>query len=331
MVLTRGFRPEYHQPVLELHRRQQNCTAYGKFGTKYNTGTAQGSGVPDTADFNSLLNAFGAFVALRRTCNVHTGEFYTPEEAYNKLGVYGGDDGFTADIDPHVYERAIADIGQSLTAEVVSRGESGVKFLSRVYSPEVWFGCADSVCDVPRQLSKLHVTVHLPPNVTPVMKLVEKARALFLSDKNTPYVGEFVSRVVEMAGALPSTDNLGIWNAEIAPEVHYPNEKGDWMIAYINEAMPSQAYFLFLEFLKSAKTVSDLLLPPLLVEPAPAKSEVPVVVDGDVVCTGSKAPLLVVENKSAPSTVITTAQKPGLKKRDRKRPKAVGAKAPVRS
>lgn len=173
------------------------------------------------------------------------------------------------------------------------RGETGIDFLARVYGPNVWFGDTSSCCDLPRQLSKLHVTVKLGNNVTPVDKLVEKARSYILTDQNTPIIGPFCARVLELLPAnhvtsvvpLRESDSLAIrsWFARYPAEVQYPNKDDGWMSEYLQRAMPELDTFRFHAWLDSCTCIEDLLTPPLLQDPRPMPTVKQPVVVGDVV------------------------------------------------
>jgi hypothetical protein len=283
LILMRAFHPSYHSQLLELHRSQYCLHGVGTFGTEYETDYTRCSGSPETAAFNSAANAFMAFLALRTTRR--NGAFLTPAQAYASLGIYGGDDGMTADVDPAAYVKSCASVGQKLTVEEIKRGEFGIKFLARVYGPHVWFGDTSSCCDLPRQLSKFHSTIVLPPNVTPQQKLVEKCRSLFLSDPNTPILGELSIRVIACIGGIPEpgpAKAIAHWNSFVDSDSQYPNERGDWMEAYCKESIPGVDLARFRRWLSTCTELNDFLKPPLLVEPKPAKSEVPVVVDDDI-------------------------------------------------
>ena len=115
-----------------------------------------------------MTNAFVAFSAITKQ---------SPDKPlkwrWERLGLYGGDDGLTPDVTPEHCSLAAKEIGQDLTTEPVNRGELGIKFLARHYSPYVWNGDANSMCDVKRQLDKFHITVNLG-TVSPTTRLLEK-------------------------------------------------------------------------------------------------------------------------------------------------------------
>jgi hypothetical protein len=240
MVIVRAFVRDVHERALELANSQVNMAVRCRLGTKYQSGTARGSGSPETGLFNTINTAFNAYCAFRS-------EGVPPIVAYEMLGIYCGDDSATPSGDccggpiPRVSEaalvRAASKMGQELEVTTVKRGSVGVKFLARLYGPDVWFGDPNSMCDLKRQLSKLHTTVALPSKVTPLMKAVEKARAFGLTDANTPVLGEWCRTVLRKFPNVYS-DYLNIWGSKLAYDVQYPNEDSGWMFALAQSQLP---------------------------------------------------------------------------------------------
>jgi len=77
-----------------------------------------------------------------------------PRQAFDSLGIYGGDDGVTADMEPLVIQRVVQDIGLRIKA-VQRPATAPVTFLARTYyNPK---GAAYNTMDYARQLGKLHV------------------------------------------------------------------------------------------------------------------------------------------------------------------------------
>jgi len=229
--LLRAFDTVYADEVSDLHKRQYNVPGVGTHGTKYDPGTSRASGSPETSSFNSLDNAFVAYHTFR--CTRVDGKFYSPEAAWKALGIYGGDDGLTADLNPKVYHKCATELGCLATLEIIPRGEPGVNFLARYYGPDVWNGDENSCCDILRQVSKFHTTTKLPDSVTPVDKLLEKSRAYYLTDRNTPIIGPLVSSVISVHGRIPELSNvtqLVKWQSDVDAENQYINEPASWML-----------------------------------------------------------------------------------------------------
>jgi hypothetical protein len=241
VIMMRGFNKVYHTDLAELMLSQYGQRAVTKYGIKYFTDFTRASGSPETADMNSTDNAFVAYIALR-SCRIN-GEFMSPKQAFEALGIYGGDDGLTSDIDEDTYKSAASSVGQSLDIQEVSRGNLGVTFLSRYYSPFVWEGALDSMCDLRRQLSKLHVTVSLPSNVSALEKLAEKLRGYAVMDSNTPIIGELISKFRTF---YPNIYGTGIRDQEAKRLVanFYSNFE-------INEQYPNENYCSWMESLQN--------------------------------------------------------------------------------
>jgi len=292
-----AFRPEYTNELLQLLRDQCNVDCYISVKDEtvhYNSGLARLSGSPETSTFNSLVNAFVAYLAWRMT-RLPTGGYVSPSEAYSRLGIYGGDDGLSPDLNTSVYLRAATKVGLKLDIEPIGRGDRGVKFLNRVYGPEVWYGDITSMCDPVRALTKFHLSVNMDARASNLLKLFEKSYAYYLSDKCTPVLGKFVSAVVKILPESYRFRNIHqIWNAQYFESVQYPNgcilDDGevitpDWMVEEFQLALPGFRHDLFENWLQSvAEDPTALLSPPNnLCERVEARASAPVVVDGDIV------------------------------------------------
>lgn len=282
------FNPRYHVQLMELMRSQHSLRGRTRNGVDYHTGMSRLSGSPETSAFNTILSAFVAFLAARST---HVdGRFMDADEAWSSLGMYGGDDGLTADIPRSSQEKAARMVGQLLKLDRTSRGERGVIFLSRHYGPDVWFGSNITCCDILRTLSKFHVTVHLPSNITPLDKLFEKSFALALTDTNTPIVGPFVQRVLKQFPNRDYSNVLGIWNSDLCLGDQYPNTYEEWMDDLVSQQVPEFDHAAFKAWLHSA-TGDQILHPPTCVPRVEVACIVGELVEsGDFVGTTEVAP-----------------------------------------
>lgn len=184
-VLLRFFSPTYHREVKNLHQSQFKVKAVTKTGVFYDTGYTRLSGSSDTSDFNTLGNALVAYIALR-----HVKE---PVDAYNCLGIYGGDDGLTSNIDAKLYEKVSTKLGLCLKAECVRPGEC-VPFLGRVFL-DPWSSTV-SICDVRRRVASLHLSV-TPKTVPPKVALANKAFGYLITDPNTPFISHWARKILD--------------------------------------------------------------------------------------------------------------------------------------
>lgn len=297
MILLRAFRKEYHADVSRLHKSQYGMHGIGYFGTHYEQDYARASGSPETSCLNSIDNAFMAYVALR--------QHLTPDEAWNSLGIYGGDDGLTPDVNADYYVKMCDVLGQVLTVEPVFRGQPGVKFLARQYSPNVWFGDDNSCCDLFRQLQKIHTSVRLPPDATPDKKLLEKCRCYWLSDRNTPIIGDFSDVVLKLGGvsdpskAILNYSSLRTWWADIPTEQQFPNRKASWMLSYLDKCFPGIDVHRFEKWLARCSCLADCLKPPMLFDPILPKPKENLVSNGELITV----PLTKLVVKEEPTTL----------------------------
>jgi hypothetical protein len=253
------FHKDERTTILALLKTQFNLSGRTRYGVAYESLLARLSGSPETSVFNTLLNVFCAFVAFRKTPQADG--YVSPREAYSRLGIYAGDDGLTADAPPKTYEKAARLVGQFLTAETKLRGEVGVTFLSRHYGPDVWWNEPHSMCVAPRLLSKFHVTVRMQSNVSATDKLWDKAYAAWLTDANTPIIGPFVTKVLELSGkSSDEFKNLaGAWN--VAPkDAQYPNDDdSQWMEDHVRNLLPEFTFSSYTKWIESVSSIDELL------------------------------------------------------------------------
>jgi len=244
-------------------------TQYGKTGVtttgvKYKNEYGRLSGSPETSAFNSLQNAFMAYATFREMGKTH-------EEAWVALGIYGGDDGVTGNVEKQQCEDVAKRLGHKMEAKLVYAGQGGVNFLARVYSPFVWKGDLNSCTDIRRALAKLHVSTNL--TVSPEIKLFEKGFALFLTDANTPIIGPFVTRVMELKGDYEFTNKLGRWlpHWQAQANQQYPNaDFSGWM----TELVRDQGLDVFRQhdmaiWLADCQDLTDLLHSPSFIDTPP--------------------------------------------------------------
>lgn len=276
-VMYRAFAPEHHDKIKSMLDSLVDLSAVGKFGTRFNTGTAQCSGDPFTAVFNSLRNAFIHYRARRAMKRGNV--FYTPQESWDWLQtqvLVGGDDGIAGDMLEQPLNNACKAVGQVLEYESVQRGSLGVNFLSRFYTTEVWFGNISSCCDIKRQLIKFHLSVKLPPDVSRVQKLVEKSRSFAMTDSNTPIIGPLVTKVMNLVSSVPGYNdpsavavrNLQSWLSTQGP---VPNSYHTNFHDYLHSAIPESVTFEanFLAWLNNVSTLEEILEAPLMRLPPP--------------------------------------------------------------
>ena len=317
-VFMKAFK-HHHEQLNKLF--DSNCDNVGilPYGTRFEQGSSHGSGCSATSVSQTLRAAFTAYLGFRNAYDSN-GERYTPESAFTALGIHLGDDGLDADLSIESHQWAATKVGLVLEAGVVQRNQRGVTFLARYYSPNVWSGCPDSMCDVKRQLAKFHTTVRLPDNVKPETKLVEKAMGYYATDANTPVIGPLCKRATELIqlGKDEPTHGVGPWWSKFDHSVQFPNDNTDgWMDAEFSFQFPEFDHKIFGDWIASTESAADLLRAPLCAEPKPATpAKVDVVVDEDVVPAKVEAPKQETEQPTPKeSKDVTPAAKPSRKPR----------------
>lgn len=217
------------------------------------TGTSRASGSPETAAFNSILNAAMAY-ATYRMMNL------SKKQSWDRLGLYGGDDGLSGDIDSTLYADTARMFGQKLEAKRREKGEPGLKFLARIYGPGVWHGDPNNCADIMRQLLKLHTT---PGYVAPgaeAFKLREKALSISLTDAHTPILGPWAHKVLDVTVGLDALPTG--WWSQFKREDQYCNVTADWMLDLVERLNIDSAKFT--HWLETVDTIDALLSPPCI-------------------------------------------------------------------
>jgi hypothetical protein len=211
----------------------------------------QNSGDQNTSNLGSFINATISYSSSRRLGMM-------PREAFDKLGMYGGDDGVGLTSDCQVLIKTARDFGQIIEAEELGENDY-VQFLARVYGPNVYIGDANSCADIGRQLQKFFITEK--KGVAVGLKLWQKAFSHSLNDINTPILGPLcvsILNVAEKIGYRTSIDNikknmdgtpesfytqtkdvLSHWGViALAYDAGFPNTHDDWMEVYVRKTIP---------------------------------------------------------------------------------------------
>ena len=118
---------------------------------------------------------------------------------------------------------------------------------------------------------KFHLTQRLPPTVSPIEKMEEKVRSFYHSDKNTPILGEIVSKYVELNDGVPDcsekTALIRRFGSE-SIENQYPNLVGDWADELVGKMYPRFDRGILKDWLSKVKNTLEFLEFPLCVNPS---------------------------------------------------------------
>lgn len=321
-LLYRMYPPKYHREIKKLHWSVRNAQGFGAHGTQYSTGDGRLSGELGTAAFNTILLSLTMYCCFRQQLG-RTTVYCTPKEAWSRLGIYGGDDGLTADLDPDLYTDTARRMGFTAKVETFTNGEAGVNFLSRFYSEGVWHGDRSSVCDIKRTLSKFH-TRKLGGTSADWEYLVSKSHSYWITDRRTPIVGDFVRAVRRVTD---NTDraytggwdrDMHSWFSWFEVEDNWPqsedDEPGDdpceWMNEYPLEPLREMGFDFeqFYTWIESAVDLESLMnAPPLIAAEvtrnigSTIKDDMVYQVDGEIVGEG----MLALELETPPDESIT--------------------------
>jgi hypothetical protein len=262
-IMLKAFPSSYHEHIMAMYRNEVDLLGIGQFNTQYDTYYSILSGLPSTSSFGTLGSAFITYCSFRRTKSYGSG-FIEPETAWSKLGIYGGDDGFTSNLGSEVFTDTAKKLGQVVTVDIIKRGELGVTFLSRNFGPDVWTGDLSSCCSVLRTVSKFHTHVRRPENFKPWEFLCMKAYAYYLTDRDSPIIGPLVQRVKELASpeymeSLEHNKDHMSWFSWFKTD-NWPQYSTEWMLSTIedidNLGFNHDDYH---KWLAECKTLDDLM------------------------------------------------------------------------
>jgi len=285
------FHPSHADELVDLMETQYRKRGVTQFGIWFETWLSQLSGSPDTSIFNTLESGYIIFLAYTCTINPNTCKYYTFSEAWDCLvtkAMAGGDDGIAGDLEAASYVKAAKLLGHVATGDIVERGERGVTFLSRYYSPDVWSGDPATCCDIKRAALKFHTTSRLPETTSPLEKLAEKCLAITSTDPNTPILGDFATAFMTLyklyGSGKATTDERGWWQ-QYDSDVQFINiNTGGWMDEEVRMALPEFDLEGFRAHLYQLTSLSDFLNFPIFqLEPTPVKGgHAGVVVSGEL-------------------------------------------------
>jgi hypothetical protein len=156
------------------------------------------SGLPDTSVIGSLMNGLQGYMYQRVEMKLDR------MTAYHRLGIHSGDDGLQ--IGRHdVPVESPSNLGFDLKLDWKHEGQE-LKFLGRIYGPGVWSGDTNSMCDVPRTLSKIPLIIDPNCNEKRAKAIFyEKLYCLLFTDSQTPIIRDIID-VFASFGCLKRPD-----------------------------------------------------------------------------------------------------------------------------
>jgi hypothetical protein len=288
--LKRFFHPIYHNNVMSLYKAQFNIKGTTKFGLNYDVGSSRLSGSAETAAFNSVINACVAYLAYRKSG-------LSPNDAWRKLGAYGGDDGLNPDLSVKDYKFVCDKVGLVFKGDLVCDGP--VNFLGRTFH-NLWIS-SGSTLDFKRAISKLHWSAH--KDATPQMCASRKAISILATDNNTPFFTCWAKQVIKIVGKPAELDktnrceDYSWWFREFGDNACWPEPLHiEEVYQHIAQEMTCTVKHLtdLEEKIKQAKAYEDLWLKDYFVKPE---------VKGDGVAVERRGEILAGPIKPAGNTI----------------------------
>jgi len=233
VIMFRFFSLDWWSALNETLDEQIGLPGVTREGRLYASFYTRGSGTLETSDFNSLLSMFIGYCAWRNT--VVDGQKCTPEMAWARLGIYGGDDSLEGAVNPEALKKSAEMMGQDYTIEMVQYGQRGVNFLNRWFGPDVWTGDYNSMANPKRLLSKLWIGPTTLPN--PLERFAERISGYYRMDRNSPVIGKICIVAHELLGERVE-GALMPWDGKHSLESNWPNEDSGWMMDQFVQDIP---------------------------------------------------------------------------------------------
>jgi len=267
IVMLRFFARQYHSGLNEAMDEQIGVNGSTECGRKYNSGYGRGSGSLETSNLNSVLSAFIGYCAHRNT--LVNGVKKTAEEAWEALGMYGGDDSIEGDVDPKALEKSSRAMGQDYEITTFTRGSMGINFLNRFYGPEVWNGDPNSIANPKRLLAKLWVG---PASLTDVKtRLGERLSGYYRMDRNSPVIGRICRAASTHLGDFEDGE-LMPWDGMHPEDTNWPNvDESGWMMDMFNTFIPDFDHDRFNQWIDCINETGDtdlFLQAPMCTDPS---------------------------------------------------------------
>lgn len=219
-ILKRAFSLDHHDFIDECLQKQTFAPAYCDFNVKFNTKWITISGSADTSARNTLNNAFCAYVANRMS--KRRGFEPTAQEAFDQLGLYGGDDSInTAFTSVNIVDAARM-LGLKLTNKIVE-SHKHLTFLGRIYlNPWTTRAC---IADIYKALARFHLSATNPVNAALTIIHRRKAESWLVTDPKTPVIGDLCRLILRQTAPLTERQlratqaEVGFWsrNADNCP------------------------------------------------------------------------------------------------------------------
>lgn len=191
----RWCHPNERENYEQLYSRVFIRRAITNTGLRYDPGWGTRSGSPITSDGNTKINGFISYCAYRETG-------LNPLKAWDQLCKYAikcGDDGVEANI-PGLSTKlgkVCEELGLKLKAEVVN-ATGPITYCGRIFPSLKTLN--SSYQDPIRTIPKLHLSAN--SSITKMQAAHNKAMGYYITDKDTPIIGTWAKRVLEITKHL---------------------------------------------------------------------------------------------------------------------------------
>jgi hypothetical protein len=288
-LYLRAFPTIHHDQIRNLQSAMRNAKGITTYRVKYNPGGSRASGAADTSIGNTIDNAFISYVAYRESG-------LEKEAAFATLGIYGGDDGITPNIDVNIIHKVAQDFGLKLKA--LSRCSSApTTFLGRKY-PNPSAGPHHFV-DVARQLPKLHIAPYAKADVQ--LALYNKAVGYIATDPNTPIISDWAKLILRTVKSVEAKEYQS-WtyatmyvNGQLEPLIYAPSREQMMPVICQDLGVSAEHIINYCNRITQLTDIKDLT--PIMDVETP---QVPGIVVGNLLGLESKAQLDTKESKRSP-------------------------------
>jgi hypothetical protein len=185
--LLRAFKPDLHPLIRKLHDAMVGAPARTAHRLKYDLGGSRVTGAADTSIHNTINNAYLAFCMYKNMGLLS-------DQAWDALGLYGGDDGLSIDLTKEIAEKTAKDLKLRLKVSCVPAGAPHCMLGRKYPNPR---GTPGHMADLPRQLAKINIYASRDP-VEARHVLYNRARSWMVTDCTTPVLGAWARMIIRL-------------------------------------------------------------------------------------------------------------------------------------
>jgi hypothetical protein len=258
-AFLRYFPKAFHQHLIKLLDEEWSELGTRKartaHGLNYAVGSSRTSGSAITSLGNTLNNAFEKYCAWRLTG-------LPAQMAYDRLGIYGGDDSLDrGDLPQTAIETITKWTGTVIKWNIRKRGDP-IPFLGRFYL-DPWVSNSNCI-DIKRQLRKLHLTT-APRHVSVEEVLRRKALAYRVTDPHTPILGDWATHVLRLTNGMTLTsnefDDCSYHYQQFKQPENWRFDELDQTLACEQNGLEPQTVARYVRRFARATTIQEMLVP----------------------------------------------------------------------